>query len=94
MAARSLHELAESQLSATTPQARIRGRELEMAGAVQVLRFTPRMVVAEVDDSTTRVEMGVTDEYLWWYCSCVEGRTGAFCGHCVATALAIGRTPR
>ncbi|GIH23587.1 hypothetical protein Aph01nite_18970 [Acrocarpospora phusangensis] len=94
---RSLVDLAELQVIDATQEARSQGGDLERAGHVQVLRFTPASVVAEVEGPATRVELAVTEAGLRWYCSCAEGRVAAFCRHCVATALTIlhrlGRKP-
>ncbi|WP_436758545.1 hypothetical protein [Streptosporangium sp. V21-05] len=66
-----------------------RGGELARAGAVQLVRFSPPRVTAEVDDGAACVEFRIVDETLLWHCSCPEGRNGAFCAHCVATAQSV-----
>ncbi|GAA4180998.1 hypothetical protein GCM10022252_04700 [Streptosporangium oxazolinicum] len=66
-----------------------RGGELAGAGAVQLVRFGPPQVIAEVDDGAACVEFRIVDEALRWHCSCPEGRNGVFCAHCVATAQSV-----
>ncbi|MGC5009336.1 SWIM zinc finger family protein [Streptosporangium sp. DT93] len=66
-----------------------RGGELAGAGAVQLVRFNPTLVTAEVDDDAACVEFRIVDETLRRYCSCPEGRDGVFCAHCVATAQSV-----
>ncbi|WP_326634929.1 SWIM zinc finger family protein [Streptosporangium sp. NBC_01755] len=57
--------------------------------AVQLVRFSPQLVTAEVDEGAARVEFRIVDGALSWYCSCPEGRSGVFCAHCVATAQSV-----
>ncbi|MEU4830689.1 hypothetical protein [Streptosporangium sp. NPDC023615] len=66
-----------------------RGGELARAGAVQLVRFGPALVTAEVDDGAACVEFRLVEEALRRYCSCPEGREGVFCAHCVATAQSV-----
>ncbi|GLW08815.1 hypothetical protein Misp01_39450 [Microtetraspora sp. NBRC 13810] len=87
----SVAELIESQVVRTVEAVRLRGTELEKAGAVQLVRFAPLVVTAEVDDAAAHVELTVVEGSLRWFCTCREGRAGAFCVHCVATALATRR---
>ena len=68
-----------------------RGGELEREGAVQLVRFGPLVVIAEVDDAAACVHFQLVDGALRWCCTCDPGRDGAFCAHCVATAWSIGR---
>ncbi|MEV8634674.1 hypothetical protein AB0395_23760 [Streptosporangium sp. NPDC051023] len=79
----------EAKLASQTALAR--GGELEEAGAVQLVRFSPLLITAEVDDAATCVRFQLVDGDLRWYCTCDEGRNGAFCAHCVATARSVGR---
>ncbi len=67
----------------------VRGGELAGAGAVQLVRFGPPRVTAEVDDGAACVEFRLVDGILHWHCSCPEGRNGVFCAHCVATAQSV-----
>lgn len=67
------------------------GGELERSGAVQLVRFSPSLITAEVDDGAAYVEFRVVDGVLRWYCTCAEGRGGAVCAHCVATAQSVRR---
>ena len=85
---RQVAELAETEVAQAAQAVRARGGELEMAGAVQLVRFAPQVVTAEVDDCAARVEFTVVEGRFRWYCTCGDGRAGAFCAHCVATALA------
>lgn len=66
-----------------------RGGELERSGAVQLVRFSPPLVIAEVDDAAACVEFRIVDGALYWYCTCLDGRNGIFCAHCVATAQSV-----
>ncbi|MCG5220647.1 hypothetical protein [Streptosporangium sp. KLBMP 9127] len=88
---RRVAELAETQVAQVAPAVRARGGELEAAGAVQLVRFAPQVVTAEVDDCAAHVEFTIVDDSLRCYCTCAAGRTGDFCAHCVATALATTR---
>ncbi|WP_371781295.1 hypothetical protein [Streptosporangium subroseum] len=65
------------------------GNELEKSGAVQLVRFGPPLVTAEVADGAACVEFRIVDGALRWYCTCLEGRSGTFCAHCVATAQSV-----
>ena len=65
------------------------GNELEKSGAVQLVRFSPPLVTAEVADGAACVEFRIFDGALHWYCTCLEGRSGTFCAHCVATAQSV-----
>jgi hypothetical protein len=86
---RMLGELAELQLGEAAQPVIERGERLEPA--VQLIRFAPLIVRAEVDDQAARVELAVVDGRLHWFCTCREGLAGAFCAHCVATTLARRR---
>jgi uncharacterized Zn finger protein len=83
--------LIEAELSQTTESVRSRGAELERAGAVQLVRFAPFLITAEVDDAAAHVEFTIVEGCLQWFCTCPAGRTGVFCHHCVATTLATRR---
>jgi uncharacterized Zn finger protein len=72
-----------------SPAALARGTELEKSGAVQLVRFSPTLVTAEVDDGAACVEFRIVEGALRWYCTCIEGRSGVFCAHCVATAQLV-----
>ena len=65
------------------------GNELKRSGAVQLVRFSPPLVTAEVDEGAACVEFRLVEGALRWYCTCFEGRSGAFCAHCVATAQLV-----
>jgi uncharacterized Zn finger protein len=65
------------------------GNELQKSGAVQLVRFSPPFVTAEVDEGAACVEFRIIEGALHWYCTCLEGRSGAFCAHCVATAQSV-----
>lgn len=82
-------DLIEAEAERADQAALDRGGELARAGAVQLVRFGPPRVTAEVDDGAACVEFRVADETLVWHCSCPEGRNGAFCAHCVATAQSV-----
>ncbi|MBG0827404.1 hypothetical protein HS041_06460 [Planomonospora sp. ID67723] len=84
-------ELVESELAHVPEAVLARGDELERSGAVQLVRFGPRLMTAEVDDGAACVEFRVTDGFLEWHCTCSDGRRGAFCAHCVATAQSVRR---
>ncbi|MFI0423369.1 hypothetical protein [Spongiactinospora sp. 9N601] len=83
----SVAELVESEVARVSQAVRARGVELEREGAVQLVRYAPLVVTAEVDDAAARVELTIVEGSLCWFCTCAEGRSGAFCGHCAATAL-------
>ncbi|SDG45084.1 hypothetical protein SAMN05421505_104195 [Sinosporangium album] len=87
----SVPELVEVELERACEAARARGAELERAGAVQLVRYAPSVVTAEVDDHAAHVEFAVVDGVLTCFCTCRDGRAGEFCAHCVATALAACR---
>jgi uncharacterized Zn finger protein len=87
----SVAELVMSCLATAGDRERARGRELAGAGAVQLVRFAPLDVRAEVDDDAAHVQLSVVNGELRWRCTCAEGRAGAFCPHCVATALTARR---
>jgi uncharacterized Zn finger protein len=82
-------DLIEAEAERADQAALARGGELARAGAVQLVRFGPPQVTAEVDDGAACVEFRIVDETLRWHCSCPEGRKGAFCAHCVATAQSV-----
>ena len=84
-----LGELAETQLELTADTLVERGEALE--ASVQLIRFAPQIITAEVDDDSAHVELSVLDGALRWFCTCPEGRLGIFCVHCVATTLARRR---
>ncbi|WP_433250204.1 hypothetical protein ACQPYK_03760 [Streptosporangium sp. CA-135522] len=84
-------ELIGPEVDRATPAALVRGGELERSGAVQLVRFSPSLVTAEVDDGAARVEFRAVDGAMRWYCTCAEGRDGVFCAHCVATAQSVRR---
>ncbi|WP_271222573.1 hypothetical protein [Streptosporangium carneum] len=84
--------LTRPEAGLATRAALARGGELERAGAVQLVRFSPILVVAEVDDGAACVRFQVVEGDVRWQCSCDSGRNGAFCAHCVATAWTVGRT--
>ncbi|MDP9847199.1 hypothetical protein [Streptosporangium lutulentum] len=65
------------------------GDELEKSGAVQLVRFSPPLVTAEVDEGAACVEFRIVDGVLRWHCTCRDGRSGLFCAHCVATARSV-----
>ncbi|WP_202638813.1 SWIM zinc finger family protein [Bailinhaonella thermotolerans] len=65
-----------------------------LAPVVQLIRFAPLVVTAEIGTSALYVELTVTGGELRWFCTCPAGRAGLFCSHCVATALiACRRAP-
>lgn len=82
-------ELAETQVWLAAPQVVEQGEELEES--VQVVRYAPTVVTAEVAGGAAHVELRVVDGSLAWFCTCGEGRKGVFCAHCVATTLARRR---
>ncbi|MFI6506269.1 hypothetical protein ACIBCT_01570 [Streptosporangium sp. NPDC050855] len=82
-------DLIGAEAERAEPAALTRGGELAGAGAVQLVRFSPALVTAEVDDGAACVEFRVVDGVLRRHCSCREGRAGAFCAHCVATAQSV-----
>ncbi|MEU7003427.1 hypothetical protein [Nonomuraea sp. NPDC046570] len=84
-----LGDLAELQLELIADAVVERGEALE--ASVQLVRFAPLVMTAEVDDAAAHVELSVIDGTLRWFCTCAEGRAGAFCAHCVATTLARRR---
>ncbi|GIH76249.1 hypothetical protein [Planobispora longispora] len=84
-------ELVDAELGRAAETALATGDELERSGAVQLVRFGPLLVIAEVGDASARVEFRVADDRLEWYCACPEGREGAFCAHCVAAAQSVRR---
>ncbi|GIH91008.1 hypothetical protein ACFFMN_32465 [Planobispora siamensis] len=84
-------ELIEAELARTAEAVLAEGGELERAGAVQLVRFGPAFIAAEVGGGRERVELQVVDGALKWYCTCDAGRQGAFCTHCVATAQSVRR---
>ncbi|GAA3443668.1 hypothetical protein [Planomonospora venezuelensis] len=84
-------ELVESELARAAEAVLTRGGELERAGRVQLVRFGPRLMTAEVDDGAACVEFRIADGSLEWYCTCAEGRRGVFCAHCAATAQSVRR---
>ncbi|WP_449061798.1 SWIM zinc finger family protein [Planomonospora algeriensis] len=86
-----MSELTGAQLSGAAQAVLARGDELERSGAVQLVRFGPLRVTAEVDDSAACVDFQVADGVLRWSCTCREGREGAFCAHCAATAQSVRR---
>jgi hypothetical protein len=87
----SVAELVGTQVAQAAQAVRARADELEKSGAVQVVRYAPMVVTAEVDDAAAHVELTVVEGALRWYCTCAEGRNGTFCPHCTATALAACR---
>ncbi|GII93524.1 hypothetical protein [Sinosporangium siamense] len=87
----SVPELVEAELERAAEAARVRGAELEAAAAVQLVRYSPSTVTAEVDDGAAHVEFAMVDGALTCFCTCRAGRAGEFCAHCVATALAARR---
>ncbi|MFC4058756.1 hypothetical protein ACFOWE_10650 [Planomonospora corallina] len=84
-------ELLGVRLEGADRAALVRGDELEQAGAVQLVRFGPLRVTAEVDDGAACVEFLRDADDLRWSCTCAEGRRGAFCAHCAATAQSVRR---
>ncbi|MER6825421.1 hypothetical protein ABT352_05480 [Streptosporangium sp. NPDC000563] len=86
---RKIADLIETEAERADLAALARGGELARAGAVQLVRFGPPRVTAEVDDGAACVDFRLVDEALRWHCSCPEGRQGAFCAHCVATAQSV-----
>lgn len=87
----TIAELVKAEAERAGQSARAQGGTL----AVQLVRFSPRLVTAEVDEGAACVEFRIVDETLDWRCSCPEGRGGAFCAHCVATAQSVStRTDR
>jgi|GEM_PF-6615895 len=86
---RKIADLIEAEAERADQAALVRGGELARAGAVQLVRFGPSRVTAEVDDGAACVEFRIVDETLCWHCGCPEGREGAFCAHCVATAQSV-----
>ncbi|MER7207939.1 hypothetical protein [Streptosporangium sp. NPDC000239] len=70
------------------------GGDLESAGAVQLVRFCPTLITAEVDDDAACVRFQIVDEDLRWFCTCEPGRKGNFCAHCVATANSVAGAVR
>ncbi|GGS82879.1 hypothetical protein GCM10010156_46940 [Planobispora rosea] len=84
-------ELVCSELGRATEAALTAGDELERSGVVQLVTFRPLLVIAEVGDASARVEFRMAGDHLEWYCTCPEGREGAFCAHCVATAQSVRR---
>ncbi|MFF0575082.1 hypothetical protein ACFY19_31165 [Streptosporangium saharense] len=75
-------------------EALARGGDLERADAVQLVRFCPTLITAEVDDDAACVRFQIVDEDLRWHCTCEPGRNGDFCAHCVATAKSVARAVR
>ncbi|MFD0883671.1 hypothetical protein ACFQ08_03745 [Streptosporangium algeriense] len=75
-------------------EALARGGDLERAGAVQLVRFCPTLITAEVDDAAACVRFQLVDGDLRWHCTCDPGRKGAFCPHCVATANSVSDAVR
>ncbi|MER5419703.1 hypothetical protein [Streptosporangium roseum] len=88
---KQIAELIGLETDRAAEAALARGGELERSGAVQLVRFSPSLVTAEVDDGAAYVEFRVVDGVLCWYCTCAEGRSGALCAHCVATAQSVRR---
>ncbi|GAA3127858.1 hypothetical protein GCM10010466_18320 [Planomonospora alba] len=89
---KEMAELLGSQLERAAGPALARGGELEQAGAVQLVRFGPLCVTAEVDDGAACVEFRRdAEDALRWFCTCAEGRRGVFCAHCAATAQSVRR---
>ncbi|MFF3442191.1 hypothetical protein [Streptosporangium sp. NPDC002721] len=82
-------DLIEAEAERADRAALARGGELAGAGAVQLVRFSPPRVTAEVDDGAACVEFRLVEGALVWHCSCPAGRDGAFCAHCVATAQSV-----
>ncbi|GAA5082058.1 putative Zn finger protein [Thermocatellispora tengchongensis] len=82
----SIAGLLEAEIARAPDAVRARGAELNRSGAVQVVRFGPSAVTAEVDGPAHRVEFTLVNGTLHWFCTCPEGRAGAFCHHCVAAA--------
>ncbi|MDP9863432.1 MULTISPECIES: hypothetical protein [Streptosporangium] len=93
---KEIAELIGAEADRAGQAALARGGELEKSGAVQLVRFSPSVVAAEVDDGAARVEFRLADGVLHWWCTCAEGRdNGAMCAHCVATAQSVrSRTDR
>ncbi|MFF5210333.1 hypothetical protein [Streptosporangium sp. NPDC000396] len=79
-------DLVEQEVGRAAQEALARGDELVRSRAVQLVRFSPSLVIAEVDDGAACVELRAVDGVLRWHCTCPEGRNGGFCAHCVATA--------
>ncbi|GAA4225265.1 putative Zn finger protein [Streptosporangium album] len=87
----TIAELVGPEMGRAARAAVTRGDELERSGAVQLVRFSPSLVTAEVDDGAAHVELRAVDGVMHWRCTCAEGRDGAFCAHCVATVRSLTR---
>jgi uncharacterized Zn finger protein len=82
-------DLIGAEADRASQEALAHGNELEKSGAVQLVRFSPPLVTAEVDEGAAHVEFRMVEGALRWYCTCLEGRSGVFCAHCVATAQLV-----
>ncbi|MDF5754995.1 hypothetical protein [Spongiactinospora sp. TRM90649] len=87
----SVADLVEAEIARAAQTVRAGAAELEQGGAVQLVRYAPLVVSAEVDDDAAHVELTVVEGSLRWFCTCAVGRGGAFCVHCGATAIAACR---
>lgn len=87
----TIAELVGPEMDRAARATVIRGDELERSGAVQLVRFSPSLVTAEVDDGAAHVELRAVDGVMHWRCTCARGREGAFCVHCVATVRSLTR---
>ncbi|MBI4285556.1 MAG: SWIM zinc finger family protein [Chloroflexi bacterium] len=79
---KAIHTLA-------TPSNLRLGQEIAEGGGVELIESSPLSVIAKVRPAggqRRRVELRSTEDGLTWKCSCT--RTGLFCQHCVAAALA------
>lgn len=78
----------EALRSLATPSNLRLGREIARSGGVEVVEFTPLLVIARVQPKGGQrrtVELRSEEKGLAWKCTCT--RRGLFCKHCVAAAI-------